>query len=328
MSFVPFLLQLKDISIHFFTHRGIVRAADEINLFVRKGEAVGLVGETGCGKTVTALSVIRLISPPGRIVKGEVVFDGVNFMELDDKAIREVRGRDIAMIFQEPRAALNPVLSVGLQIIEGIQAHRKVSHEEAKRIAVETLRSVGLPDPEEIMKRYPHELSGGMAQRVVIAIAMALRPKLLIADEPTSSLDVTIQAQILQLIKNLRRETGASVLFITHDLGVAAELCDKIAVLYAGHIVEFGSTEEIFLNPRHPYTRSLLRAIPAKGMRKKELYVIEGEIPDMRFPPTGCRFHPRCPFAMSYCHKVEPRFSEVDRDHYVSCHLYLENGLR
>ncbi len=317
------LLTIRDLVIHFHTYRGVVKALDGVNLSINKGEAVGLVGETGSGKTVTALTIMRLLEPNAKILNGQVLFEGRDLLKVSEEEMRKIRGKEISMVFQEPKAALNPVLTIGYQLVEAIMAHREVEKDEARKIAVNMLKKVGLPDPERLLKRYPHELSGGMAQRVMIAMALLMRPKLLIADEPTSALDVTVQAQILDLMKELIEEINTSVLYITHDLGVAAEICDKIAVMYAGNVVEYGDIYSVFEEPLHPYTVGLLNAIPRLG---RDLYTIKGEIPDLINPPSGCRFHPRCPKAMEVCKKVKPKLVNLGNGRYVACHLYERGG--
>lgn len=312
------LLNVKNLITRFYTYRGVVKALEGVNLNVGRREIVGLVGETGSGKSVTALSILRLIDPPGEIVDGEVIFDGRDLLKLSDEEMRRVRGKEISMIFQEPTLALNPVLTVGFQLQEAIET-QNIPKEEAIKLAIDLLERVGLPDPERMFKSYPHELSGGMAQRAIIAMALAMKPKLLIADEPTSSLDVTIQAQILELIKKPVQDIGVSVLYITHDLGVAAEICDKIAVMYTGNIVEFGDIFSIFEEPLHPYTKGLLNAIPKLG---RDLYTIRGEVPDLVNPPSGCRFHPRCLQALDVCSREKPQSVEVRKGHFVACRLY------
>lgn len=313
------LLLVKDLVLHFHTREGVVQALDGVNFYIERGEIVGLVGETGSGKTVTALSILRLLDPSARIIKGEIIFEGRDLLKLDPESMRRIRGREISIIFQEPRTSLNPILTVGLQLKEALEAHKKISSYEAHDEIITMLKKVGLPDPEQLLKRYPHELSGGMAQRVMIAMALLMKPKLLIADEPTSALDVTIQAQILELIRDLVNEIKASVLFITHDLGVAAEICDKVAVMYAGSVVECGSIYEIFEKPLHPYTSALLSAIPRPG---HDLTIIAGEMPNLLNPPKGCRFYPRCPQSISICSKVKPKPIQISNEHFVSCHLY------
>lgn len=312
------LLTIRDLVTHFYTYRGVVKALDGVNLSISKREFAGLVGETGSGKSVTALSIMRLIEPPGKIISGEVIFNGRDLLKLSVEEVREIRGKEISMIFQEPTLALNPVLTIGLQLREAIEISG-VQKKEAENLAITMLKKVGLPDPERILKSYPHELSGGMAQRVMIAMALSLKPKLLIADEPTSSLDVTVQAQIIDLMKKLVDEIGTSVLYITHDLGVAAEICDKIAVMYAGNIVEQSDIFTMFEEPLHPYTENLLKAIPKMGC---DLYTIEGEVPDLINPPSGCRFHPRCQKALPICLREKPQLVEVGKDHFVACHLF------
>jgi len=317
------LLEVRNLKTYFYTYRGVVKALEGVNLKLGYNEIMGLVGETGSGKSVTALSIMRLINPPGKILSGEIIFDGRDLLKLSKEEMREIRGKEISMIFQEPRAALNPVMRVGDQIAEAIETHEKLKKEELKNAVIDLLKKVGLPDPDRLINQYPHELSGGMAQRVVIAMAIAFKPKLLIADEPTSSLDVTIQAQILDLLEDLVSEMGSSVLFITHNLGVAAELCNKISVMYAGTVVESCDTYTIFDDPLHPYTVGLIKAVPKMGQRG-ELYVIEGELPDLVNPPPGCRFQPRCPKAMEICKRTPPKTIEIKPGHVVACHLYNE----
>ncbi|MDK2384200.1 MAG: ABC transporter ATP-binding protein, partial [Candidatus Korarchaeota archaeon] len=278
------LLEIRDLYVQFHTLRGIVKAIDGVNLEVGHGEVLGLVGETGSGKTVTGLSILRLLEQNAEITGGEIIFQGRDLLKLPLKEILKIRGRDISMIFQEPKAALNPVMQVGDQVAESFLVHEEISKKEARERVLGIFRRVGLPDPERVYKSYPHELSGGMAQRVVISMALALKPKLLIADEPTSALDVTIQAQIMDLFRELINEMGTSVIYITHDMALAAEISDRIAVMYAGRIVEVADTETIFENPLHPYTQGLLKSIPKPGYRGK-LFSMEGEIPPLINPP-------------------------------------------
>jgi len=312
------LLRVEGLTVEYRTRAGFLRALDRVSLSVRRGEIVSVVGETGSGKSTLALAIIRLLPPSARVA-GKVLYNSVNLLELDENSMRRFRGREIAMIFQEPKAALNPLLTVGSQLIEAIEAHDEIERSRAREMAVEMLSKVGLPDPERMLSRYPHELSGGMAQRVMIAMALLLKPKLLLADEPTSALDVSVQAQILDLLYRMVRELRTSVLFITHDLGVAAEVSDRVAVMYAGKVVEVAGVYDIFEKPLHPYTVGLLDSVPGSG---RELKGSEGEPPSPLNPPPGCRFHPRCPYAMDVCRRQEPPEVEVKGDHYVACHLY------
>lgn len=388
---VPKLLEAENLTMNFYTYEGVVHALDRINLNIREGEILGLVGETGCGKSVTALSILRLIRPPGRIEEGKVNFrlkdrfatakGGINLLDQDEAFMQKVRGNEISMIFQEPSEALNPVYSVGDQISEAFLLHRKkelcqaaldkIEQDikkdgffltrailkmergiylkmienasssfikflscipgvrryrqrllgEAKRRSIEMLRILGMSHPEEIVMRYPHELSGGMQQRVVIAMALACNPRLLIADEPTSNLDVTIQAQILDLVRKLKKEFGSSILFITHDLGVVAEMCERVVVMYAGHIAEVAPVRSLFKKPLHPYTQGLLKSVPRPG-RKDRLQSIKGSVPNLISPPSGCRFHPRCPRVMDKCSDAKPSLREIEKNRFVACYLY------
>jgi peptide/nickel transport system ATP-binding protein len=375
------LLDLEKFKVNFYTYEGVVKAIDEISFSLRKGETLGIVGETGCGKSVTVLSILSLIQPPGRIESGRIVYkpDGEpeNLIEKSEQFMRSVRGNEISMIFQEPRAALNPVLTVGRQVNESFLLHRQRElcesvlsditgwmakkgeisrpylrflqaryrrklHKakrnslkdrrygrlmviEARKRTVDLLRSLGIPNPVQVVKRYPHELSGGMAQRVVISMALACNPNILMADEPTSNLDVTIQAQILDLIEGLKDEYHSSILFITHDLGVVSEVADRVIVLYAGTLVEFALVRELFKNPLHPYTKALLNSVP-KLERRERLESIGGNVPNLINPPSGCRFHPRCPHVMEICRKEKPGlYNRIDRErenHLAACFLY------
>jgi len=383
------IVRLQDVIVRFYTYEGIVKALEGVNLFIKKGETLGLVGETGCGKTITGLSIFNLIPPPGKIVSGNILFktksgETKNILSLNETELQQIRGAEISMIFQEPSSSLNPVYTIGDQISEVFLTHRRESllknviksiekdleekkneffrglilrfeksvyermrtdpdsltikvldripilrrykrriELEAKKRTVKLLEELGIPDPERVFDMYPHELSGGMQQRAVIAMAIACNPILLVADEPTTSLDVTIQARILELIKELKRRFDTTVLFITHDLGVTAEMCDRVAVMYAGNIVELADVIEIFRNPLHPYTKGLMESIPQPG---KEYKTIKGSVPNLINPPPGCRFHTRCDFKMDICSKKRPNLIEVKKDHYVACHLYDGSG--
>jgi peptide/nickel transport system ATP-binding protein/oligopeptide transport system ATP-binding protein len=319
------LLAVKNLKTHFYSAGKTVRALDGVSFDIEEGGAFGLVGETGCGKSVTALSILRLIpSPPGKIVGGEIHFKGSNLLNLSEDEIRSIRGKEISMIFQEPMTSLNPVFRIGDQIAEVIMLHQKVNRSKAVETAAEMLERVRIPDAERVVKQFPHQLSGGMRQRVMIAMELSCHPSLLIADEPTTALDVTIQAQILRLIKEMKKELHTSILLITHDLGIVAEMCDRVAVMYAGSIVEEASVEEIFEHPQHPYSQGLWGAIPHVDEEKKTLAVIPGMVPDLSTPPAGCKFHPRCRFRFDPCDKLLPPFFQVSPDHFVSCYLYGE----
>lgn len=321
------LLDIRDLSVRFFTYQGVVRALENVDLAISKGEILGLVGETGCGKSVLARSVLRLIAdPPGKIWGGEIFFKGEDLLKTSNWRLRHVRGNEISMIFQEPMSSLNPVFRVGNQMREVVMLHQQVERAEARDICIDMLRQVKMPDPEGVLYKYPHELSGGMRQRVMIAMELSCRPDLLIADEPTTALDVTVQAQVLTILEDLTRKRGVSVLFISHDLGVIAQLCDRVAVMYAGRIVEIAPVEELFSIPRHPYTRGLLKAIPRIDEERDTLLVIAGMVPGLIQPPEGCRFHPRCEEVTNPCDRVVPRLVEVVSGHQVACHLYNDSG--
>jgi peptide/nickel transport system ATP-binding protein len=320
------LLQIRGLRTHFFTESGVAKAVDGVDLDIRPGEVLGLVGESGSGKSVTALSILRLIpDPPGRIVGGEILFRGRDLLNLSWDEIRKVRGKDISMIFQEPMTSLNPVFRIGRQVMEIILEHEpQTTKEQARARAIDMLAKVGIPDPETRINQYPHELSGGMRQRVMIAIALALNPALLIADEPTTALDVTIQAQILDLMLELkaRHEAGA-ILLITHNLAVVAETCDRVAVMYGGKIQEVAPVRELFYNPLHPYTRGLLGSLPrVDGERAVRLTTIPGSVPDIHSLPVGCKFTTRCPERFEPCPDIEPPLIEATPDHWVRCHLH------
>jgi oligopeptide/dipeptide ABC transporter ATP-binding protein len=369
------LLVIRGLKVNFYTYAGVVKALDGINLELRQGETLGLVGETGCGKSVTALAIMRLVpDPPGRIDEGEILLRGKDLLKLPENEMRDVRGNNITMVFQDPTTFLNPVMTLGEQVAETLLIHRDLrkdlleervaklseklekaeptdkeagalkkqieelknldpakfhaSRRDLKQVAVrrsvELLRTVRLPEPETVVKQYPHELSGGMRQRVIIAMAIACHPELLIADEPTTALDVTIQAQILDLLNDLKQTVGLSAMFITHDLGVVAETCDRVAVMYAGNIVEVATTDRLFEKPLHPYTEAMLRAIPKITERRIELESIHGSVPNLIEPPAGCRFHPRCPFVMDVCKKIKPELVEIESGHMVACFLHTE----
>ncbi len=316
------LLEVSDLKTYFFTDDGVVKAVDGVSFSIDEGETFGLVGESGCGKSVTALSIIKLIpDPPGKIIGGEVRLEGEDLLKKSENEMQKIRGNKISMIFQEPMTSLDPVFTIGSELIETIQLHQGVEKEEAEKKAIEMLRVVGIPEPEKRMKEYPHQLSGGMRQRAMIAMALSCNPKLLIADEPTTALDVTIQAQILRLMDKLKEEFSAAVLLITHDLGVIAETCKNVGVMYAGKIVEYGSVEDIFENPLHPYTVGLNRAIPRLDVDTEKLQIIEGNVPDLIDMPSGCKFHPRCPYAMDICREKEPPLKEREKNHFARCYL-------
>ena len=374
------LLEIKDLHTQFFTEEGIVKAVDGVSFNIYKDEVLGLVGETGCGKSVTALSILRLVRAPGKIIDGSIYFNGISLLELTEKEMRKYRGKEITMIFQDPLNSLNPVLKVGEQISEVFSLHQRellkktldnrllerkkkiqkykelntklkdknlrLSIDEIKDIksrikklknetghipllkdvledkSANILKEVGIADPREILKRYPHELSGGMRQRVMIAMGLSCNPLLLIADEPTTALDVTIQAQILDLMKDLKKRFRTSILIITHDLGIIAEMCDRVAVMYSGNIVEYASADDLFKNPRHPYTQGLIGAIPDIEKKGKKLKVIRGMVPNLIYPPSGCRFHPRCDFRLQVCDIINPEFTEIGKNYFVACHLF------
>lgn len=317
------LLEIKDLSVAFRVEGKYVTAVDSVSLDVRKGEILGLVGESGSGKSVTCRSIMRLIpDPPGRIQKGKVIFKGKDILEMSKKEMYKVRGNKISMIFQEPMTSLNPVYTCGNQIIEAVLLHQKVNRQEARQRAIEMLNLVGIPMPEVRIDSYPHELSGGMRQRVMIAMALSCNPEILIADEPTTALDPTIQAQILDLIKQLQKKLSITVIFITHDLGVIAEICDRVAVMYAGSIVEQADVIEIFHNPKHPYTNELLKAIPKINEKCDVLHNIKGVIPNIVDIPKGCGFHPRCAYCMEKCKMQKPPLFEPDKGHEVRCWLF------
>jgi oligopeptide/dipeptide ABC transporter ATP-binding protein len=323
------LLEVKGLKTHFFTEDGVVKAVDGVDFNVYEGEVLGLVGESGCGKSVTALSIMQLVSEPGRIVHGDLKFDNIDLRSLSISDIQDIRGNRISMIFQQPQSSLNPVYTIGEQLAEVFDIHTDLEKEEAWEKAVELLRIVGIPDPEKKAHAYPHEVSGGQAQRVMIAMALALRPALLIADEPTTALDVTIQAQILDLIRDLRNQMDTAVILITHDLGVVAEIADWVAVMYAGQIVEQASVVNLFEQPLHPYTLGLIRSIPVLGEVKERLDVIDGIVPNLIGLPPGCRFSPRCKerieHNLSICTEKIPDLDPAQPEHIVRCWLYHDS---
>ena len=316
------LLSVENVSTHFFTEEGVARAVQDVSFAVKRGRTFAVVGESGCGKSVTALSIMRLVpAPPGKIVDGKILFEGTDLRTITEKQMRGVRGNNIAMIFQEPMTSLNPVYTVGNQIVEAIRLHQKKSLRQAWADAVEMLRKVGIADPEQRVREYPHQMSGGMRQRVMIAMAVSCEPRLLIADEPTTALDVTIQAQILDLLDELQEHNGMSILLITHDLGVVAERADDVAVMYASRIAEMADSKSLFAEPLHPYTQGLLKSLPRLGCSEDRLPTIPGVVPNPLHFPTGCKFHPRCPigFDDKRCQTAEPQLRQVRQDRCVAC---------
>jgi oligopeptide/dipeptide ABC transporter ATP-binding protein len=324
------ILEVKSLKTHFFTDSGVVKAVDGVNFEVKRGEVLGLVGESGCGKSVTSLSIMRLIGVPGKVVDGEIIFEGRNLLKLSESEMVRMRGNRMSMIFQQPQSSLNPVFKVGDQVAEVLQIHQKMSKEAAWERAVELLKVVGIPDPINKAHAYPHEMSGGQAQRVMIAMALALNPALLIADEPTTALDVTIQAQILDLMRDLQTNMNTSVILITHDLGVIAEMADRVAVMYAGRIVEQSTVKDLFAHPLHPYTQGLIASIPVLGKVTERLEVIPGSVPNLINLPLGCKFAPRCRARVEYgldiCTGEEPDLIDLQKGHLVRCWLYQSKG--
>ena len=322
------LLEVRNLKTYFFTEDGVVKAVDGVDFSVSRGEVLGLVGESGCGKSVTSLSIMRLIGVPGKVVEGEIIFDGRNLLELSESEMVHMRGNRMSMIFQQPQSSHNPVFKVGDQVAEVLQIHEKMGKEESWNKAVELLRLVGIPDTEEKAHCYPHEMSGGQAQRVMIAMALALNPQLLIADEPTTALDVTIQAQILDLMRDLRTRTDTAVILITHDLGVISEMADRVAVMYAGRIMEQADIKTLFAHPLHPYTQGLMASIPVLGTVKEKLEVIPGSVPNLVNLPPGCQFAPRCKARTEYrielCTQVEPQLLPIEPEHLCRCWLYQD----
>ena len=315
------LLEVKDLATHFFTQDGVVKAVDGISYTLAEGEVLGVVGESGCGKSVHALSIMRLVAnPPGRIVAGEILFEGENLLNMDDSEMRHIRGNRIAMVFQEPMTSLNPVLTIGRQLTETLELHQKMARREARTRAAELLQTVGIPDSESRLSDYPHQFSGGMRQRVMIAMALSCNPRLIIADEPTTALDVTIQAQILELMRDLAEEFGTAMVIITHNLGVVARYAHRVVVMYAGKIVETGTAHDIYGNPRHPYTMALLNSVPRLDATERvRLDAIEGLPPDLVDLPQGCSFAPRCKYAYERCTQETPVLVETDTNHTSAC---------
>jgi oligopeptide/dipeptide ABC transporter ATP-binding protein len=316
------VLRINDLKTYYYVAEGVVKAVDRVSMKINEEEALGIVGESGCGKSTLAHSILRLIRKPGKIVGGEIWFEGENLLRKSEGEMRKIRGSKIAMVFQNPTSSLNPVFTVGSQIAEAIKLHQNVQKHEMKEKVIDVLRKVGIASPSQRMKDYPHEYSGGMCQRAMMAMALSCNPKLLIADEPTTNLDVTIQAQILDLVRILRKEFNASILLIGHDFGVMSELCDRIVVMYSGKVVESADLKTIFKGAKHPYTKALLESIPRINVEKERLHVIPGDVPELIKPPPGCRFHPRCEQATEVCGKKEPAIIEIQRGHEVACLLY------
>jgi len=313
------ILEVRDLVTNFSTPEGVVRAVDGISINVRSGESVAIVGESGSGKSTTALSIMQLIPPPGRIVGGNIIYKGKDLAEFSEREMEGIRGKEISMVFQDPRSFLNPLMRVGDQISEAIELHFHNNRETVKKTVIETLKKVGIHDPEQVARYYPHKLSGGMAQRVLIAIAVSCRPSLLIADEATTALDTTVQSQIVDLLRTLKDESGMSLLVITHDLGIVAELCDRVYVMYGGKIMETSDVRSLFRNPQHPYTKALLKCVLSTYEYKDKLESLEGSVPDLTRPPIGCRFHPRCPLATQECREREPPPVRTGESAYAYC---------
>jgi oligopeptide/dipeptide ABC transporter ATP-binding protein len=321
------LLKIEGLKTYFFTEAGIVKAVDGMSFDVRKGESLGLVGESGSGKTVTALSVLRIVPKPGRIVEGKIEFKGENLLKKSEKEMQSIRGSEIAIIFQDPSSSLNPVYNVETQLRDVLSAHKSISKVESRKKIVELMSLVGIPDAEVRMREFPHQFSGGMKQRVAIARALALQPTLLFADEPTTALDVTIQAQVLDLLEDLKKKMGMSLVMITHDMGIIAKMTTRVVVMYAGNVCEIAKTEDLYDHPRHPYTALLLAAVPRLD-RKKTLSIIPGNIPNLIEPPSGCRFHPRCKYATEKCAEASPILEEVEPEHFVACYEWKNITLK
>jgi len=321
------LLEVKNLKTHFYTEDGVVPAVNGVDFNLKPGQTLGIVGESGCGKSITSMSIMRLIpTPPGRIVDGEIQFDGKNIVKLSEAEMRKIRGNDIAMIFQEPMTSLNPVFTIGSQIMEAIMLHQNMDKKAARQKCIEMLKLVGIPRADEVVDDYPHQFSGGMRQRVMIAMALSCNPKLLIADEPTTALDVTIQAQIIELMKELKEKLNTAIMLITHDLGVVAEMADHVIVMYAGRIVEDANVVDLFKDPKHPYTVGLMKSKPSLEGRSKRLDVIPGSVPNPLAMPEGCAFHPRCIHSMEICQRQVPELISIDRGRKVRCWLYDNKG--
>ncbi|KXH80724.1 ABC transporter ATP-binding protein [Sporosarcina sp. HYO08] len=321
------VLELKELHTHFFTENGEIPAVDGVSIKLHKGEIVGIVGESGCGKSVTSLSIMGLVpSPPGKIVGGEINFKGENLVTASPKRIKNIRGNEIAMIFQEPMTSLNPLFTIGNQLIEALRMHQKITKKDARKKSIEMLKLVGIPRPDAVIDEYPHQLSGGMRQRVMIAMAMLCNPEVLIADEPTTALDVTIQAQILDIMRNLNQKQDTAILMITHDLGVVAEICDRVVVMYSGKVVEEGTTREILKDPQHPYTVGLIRSLPNMNVKNQQLYSIPGTVPLPKIGRTACGFAPRCEFALDRCFQENPDLYVLESGRSSRCFLNDADG--
>ncbi len=322
------ILRVQGLRTYFYTYAGIVKAVDNVSLEVNKGEMLGVVGESGSGKTVTAQSVMRIVPPPGKIVEGKIEFQGKNLLRLGEAQMQRIRGKEIAYIFQDPTTTLDPVYTVGEQLSEVIIRHQRVTKKEAISKAKDLLHTVDIPDPEVRIKQYPHELSGGTKQRIAIARALSCKPSLILADEPTTALDVTIQAQILDLLRDLRKKMDVSIMLITHDMGIVADICERVTVLYAGQVCETGTVEQVFSKPKHPYTEALLTSVPSLTLKKEKLSVIPGNVPNLIEPPSGCRFHPRCLYARQVCIDQVPTLEPIGDGRWVHCHRYKELDLK
>jgi len=320
------LLRISGLKTWFYTGKGILRAVDDVSLTLGKGKVLGVVGESGCGKSITALSILRLISPPGRIVEGKIEYRGKDILEMSEKEMFSIRGNEISMIFQEPMTSLNPVYTVGKQVMEALRLHQGMDQRSARGKTIEMFELVGIPEATRRIDVYPHQLSGGLRQRVMIAMALSCRPQILIADEPTTAVDVTVQAQILRLMRKLQKEIDSAILFITHDLGVVAETCDDVAVMYAGKIMEQASVEDLFEKTEHPYTLGLLNSIPKLHQENERLYSIKGMVPNLLFLSGGCKFHPRCDYRMDICVQSEPELLETEPGHLVRCWKCQKRG--